>query len=157
MVAFKMQMIGYTKQQYTTKDADRLTRAVADTLTVSPHCVAIAFVSDESRHPGDKEASIMVGVTVMAASGPKERKIRHRFTEPSIQREFADNLQKEGVDPASVEESVGGKFVRIGGHAVLIGVKIAIAAGIVLFLVGVVKLYQLKSGASGDYNAIPGA
>jgi hypothetical protein len=157
MVAFKMQMIGYTKAQYTHKDQDRLTRAVSDTLTVEGPCVAIAFVSDEPRHKNDKEASIMVGVTVMAKSAKNEKQIRHRFTEPTIQREFANNLKKEGEDHA-IEESVGGKMVRIGGHALFLGAKVAIVAGVILFIVGCIKLYQLKSGSGGGgYDAIPGA
>ena len=153
MVAFKMQMIGYTKASYHKTDENRLTRAVADTLEVPEACAAIAFVTDEAKANPKAEASIMVGVTVLASSRSKEMLIRKKFTEPTIQQEFSDNLKKEGVDPSRVEESVGGKFVRVGGHALYIGLKIAIVGGVLLFLIGAFKLYQLRS-SGGGYEAI---
>ena len=54
----------------------------------------------------------------------------------------------------SVEESVGGKFIKLGGSLLTVGVKVGAVLGILIFIAGAWKLHQIRT-QTGAYSQIP--
>ena len=98
--------------------------------------------------------SVTLDIAIETDSVVEEHKVRAEFGEPSIKSRFAKNLAKAGINPKEVEESVGGKFVKVAGAGIALGVKVASIVFILIFIVGAIKLKQIQSGAQ-SYQSIP--
>jgi hypothetical protein len=98
--------------------------------------------------------SVTLDIAIETDSVQEEHTVRGEFADPNIKSRFAQNLKSNGINPDSVEESVGGKFVRVAGAGIAMGIQVGAVVLVLIFIVGLVKLKQLQS-SSQSYSSIP--